>query len=171
SARMAVIDQISARPQTIQTLLERRGPHRIINYVDTAAAGEPFDFRFEILPGIDDDFVGTGIPRQFTLSFIADGRIYGRAKLFRSLYNNKAGAACAGVHEGLWGLLGWKRAVGKIMRGHALQHDCCAELEVDILWQLHELPRRNRRELRIGALRHRICNTIARPYLTHSFAD
>src|SRR5437016_7763832 len=142
---MSVVDEISTRLQTIQTLLKCRHADRIINNVDAPAAGKPLHFGFEILSGINNDLVGARASRQLAFPFISDSRVYGCSKLLCDLDQQKTDTARARVHKR--GLTGFqrKRAVREVMRGHALQHDRSAEFEVDVVRQLHELPCRNRR--------------------------
>src|SRR3989442_5249346 len=96
---MSVVDEIRTRPQGIQTLLKCRHADRIINNVDAAAASEPLHFTFEILSGINDDFIGARTSRELALLFIPDGRVYRCAKLLCDVDQQKPNTARAGMHE------------------------------------------------------------------------
>ena len=92
---MSVVDEISTRLQTIQTLLKCRHADRIINNVDAPAAGKPLHFGFEILSGINNDLVGARASRQLAFPFISDSRVYGCSKLLCDLDQQKTDTARA----------------------------------------------------------------------------
>src|SRR5436190_12403501 len=96
---MSVVDEIPARLQAIQTLLKRRHADRIINNVDTAASTEPLHFTFEILPGINDDFIGARTSRQLALLFISNRRVHRCAELLRDLNQQEPYASRARVNK------------------------------------------------------------------------
>src|ERR1035437_5815127 len=80
SAGLSEERQQAAWAQTIQTLLERGLAHRVIHYVDPAAAGQPLHFGFEIPLGVEDGFVRAGLARDAGFLFGGNGAGHTRAR-------------------------------------------------------------------------------------------
>ncbi len=111
-----------------------------------------------------------GVARERGLGLRRDGADHARAELPRELEQQQSDAAGRRVHERRLAGAERERGVREIVRGHALQHRGGGGARVDGRRERHQLPRRHRRVLGVGADVHRVRDAIAGARLVDAVA-
>ena len=83
----------------VQALLEGGGANGVVDDIDTFAVGQPFGFGFEVLFGVEDDFVGSRVSCELGFGLRRDRADYAGADILRELRDEQARSACRRVHE------------------------------------------------------------------------
>ncbi len=151
AAGCAKESQHAARAQAVEAPLKGGLAHRVVDHVDALAAGEALDLGFEVLLGVEDHVGGAGLARELGLGWGGDGSDDARADACSHLREQQAHAAGSGVHQRRVAGFQRKGGVGKIVRGHALQHGGGGLLGREAGGDLDQLRRGNQRVLGIAA--------------------
>ena len=122
SARSAEEDHHPTRPQNVQSLLECRLAHRVVDHIHALAAGQSFGFSFEICLRVQDHFICARALRQLCLLLGGNGGDHACSNVVRHLHQQKSHAACRGMNQRRLAALQRIRIVRQVVRRHALQH-------------------------------------------------
>ena len=129
----------AARPQAIETLLESRRTHRVIDDTHTLAAGDAFGLRLEIGLRVENH-VGAARPaRERGLFRGGDGPDdRGGPEHLRHLREQQTDPARRRVNQHRVARLDGIGRMRKVVRGHALEHHGRGAEVIEVRWNRHE---------------------------------
>ena len=159
---MTAQHHIAARAQAVQALVECGLADRIVDHVHTFAARQPFRLGFEILLGVEDRVLSTRLFGKLRLFFGRDGADHVRAHPPGDLDDEQSQSACRGMDQRRVSAAERERAVGQVMRRHALQHYGGGLLCRDLFGDGYEARGRHDRVFGIGPQDGSVRDAVAR---------
>src|SRR5207249_1500763 len=143
AAGAAEQNQIAARTEDVQIVVEGVLPYTIINDVDASAFGKAPGFGFKVCCGVHDALIRAGIARELGLFLRAGCSDHARAEFLTHLDQQPAHATGSRMNQRRLAVLDRIRAVTEIMRSHPLEHRGSGVSKVKIVWNLNETIGRN----------------------------
>src|SRR4051794_32343957 len=138
AARLSEEGERTAGTERVEALLEGGPGYGVVDDVDAASAGEALHFDVELLPGVEDDLVGSVLARDPSLLLCGGGAEDAGAEHFGHLDDESAGPARGGVDQARVAGLEGEGGVGQVVGGHALEHGSSSGLEIDAVGELDE---------------------------------
>src|SRR5215469_12825685 len=160
SAGTTVEDHGSASAEDFERLLEGSLADGVVDDVE-ALGGQLLDASGEVLAGIEDDFVGSGLSGEFGLLIGGDGGKDAGPEGFGNLSKQETDAAGSSVDEDV--VTGTNRIgrVGQVVGGHALKHRGGRLLNGYRGRDSDQAGDRSYGELRVGSGDHAPCDAVA----------
>jgi hypothetical protein len=164
-------DHVTARAEDVEAFFESGLTDAVVNDVNALVVGEALSFGFEIVAGIEDDFVSASMSGNPGFFLGGNGGNDASASVVSHLNQQRADSAGGGVDErGLSSAEG-ESIVDQIVGGHALQDRGGGLLIGDAVGNWHQAVGGSSGVLGVGAEDAGPGNVIARLYGSDSGAD
>ena len=158
-------DHHAAPGEGVQALVEGVAAHAVVDHLDAPAAGQALHLGGEVLLGVEDHLVRSGLAGDPRLLLRRDRADHPGAAELGDLAEELAHAAGRGVDQA--GVPGLQRigAAGEVVGRHALEHGGGALPGGHSFGQLHQPRRRHGRQLGVGPLDAGVGDPVAHGHL------